>query len=77
VKEPPDSWQRFRAESLLGAALAGEKKYAEAEPLLTAGYQGMLTRKDKMGVADLSHLERARKWLAELDKSRGKQVGVR
>jgi hypothetical protein len=30
----PDGWQGFRAESLLGASLAGQKKYAEAEPLL-------------------------------------------
>ena len=42
----PDDWQRFRAESLLGASLAGEKKYAEAEPLLLEGYQGMLPHKD-------------------------------
>jgi hypothetical protein len=33
-KKRPDNWQRFRAESLLGASLAGQKKYAEAEPLL-------------------------------------------
>ena len=26
----PDSWQRFREESLLGASLAGQKKFAEA-----------------------------------------------
>jgi len=35
-----------RGESLLGARLAGEKKYAEAEPLLLGGYQGMLARKN-------------------------------
>ena len=27
--------------SLLGAALAGQKKYAEAEPLLIGGYEGL------------------------------------
>jgi tetratricopeptide (TPR) repeat protein len=31
-KKSPDDWQRFHAESLLGASLAGAKKYAEAEP---------------------------------------------
>ena len=36
---------RFWAESLLGASLAGEKKYAEAEPVLLGGYRGMLVRK--------------------------------
>lgn len=54
-KEQPDNWQRFRAESLLGATLAGQKKYTEAEPLLLAGYQGMLARKEKMGVPSLYH----------------------
>ena len=77
VKEQPDRWQRFRAESLLGAALAGEKKYAEAEPLLLAGYQGMLSRKEKMGVPNLYHLDRAREWLGELDKSRSNSVRAR
>ena len=47
-KKQPDDWQRFRAESLLGASLAGQKKYAEAEPLLLEGYQGMLARKERM-----------------------------
>ncbi len=77
VKEQPDRWQRFRAESLLGAALAGEKKYAEAEPLLLAGYQGMLSRKEKMGVPNLNHLDRAREWLGELDQSRSNSVRAR
>jgi hypothetical protein len=45
----PDDWQRFRAESLLGASLAGQKKYAEAEPLLLEGYRGMLTRREQIG----------------------------
>jgi eukaryotic-like serine/threonine-protein kinase len=36
-----ESWQRYNCESLLGRTLAGEKKFAEAEPLELAGYQGM------------------------------------
>jgi len=48
----PDDWQRFHAESLLGASLAGAKKYAEAEPLLLGGYDGMAARKDRMGVPE-------------------------
>jgi eukaryotic-like serine/threonine-protein kinase len=68
VREQPDSWQRFRAETLLGAALAGEKKYAEAKRLLLSGYQGMLSRKGKMAVSDQYHLDRAREWLAEVER---------
>jgi serine/threonine protein kinase len=37
----PDVWNTFTARSMLGGALLGKKKYAEAEPLLLAGYQGM------------------------------------
>jgi tetratricopeptide (TPR) repeat protein len=68
----PDDWQRFRAESLLGASLAGQKKYAEAEPLLLAGYQGMLERKDRIDVPDWYHMNRAREWLVQLYDAWGK-----
>jgi hypothetical protein len=62
----PEDWQRFRAQSLLGASLAGQKKYAEAEPFLLEGYQGMLARKERMTVPDWYHLDRAREWTIQL-----------
>jgi len=71
-KNRPDEWQRFRAESLLAASLAGEKKYAEAEPLLLEGYQGMLARKNRIGVPEWYHLDRADGWLVELYQAWGK-----
>jgi serine/threonine protein kinase/tetratricopeptide (TPR) repeat protein len=71
-KKQPDDWQRFRAESLLGASLAGQKKYAEAEPLLLEGYQGMLARKGRMEVRDWYHLDRAREWIVQLYRAWGK-----
>src|SRR5262249_16126800 len=40
----PDAWTRFHAQSLLGASLAGQMKYNDAEPLLISGYQGLLER---------------------------------
>jgi eukaryotic-like serine/threonine-protein kinase len=70
-KNQPDDWERFRAESLLGASLSGQKKYAEAEPLLLDGYQGMLAREEKMEVPN-HHLEHAREWLAQLYQSWGR-----
>lgn len=42
----PDEWRTFNARSLLGGSLLGQKKYAEAEPLLLAGYAGMKARQD-------------------------------
>jgi eukaryotic-like serine/threonine-protein kinase len=65
-KAQPDDWRRFRAESLLGASLAGQKKYAEAEPLLLEGYAGMAARKDRIAVPDWYYLDLARGWLVEL-----------
>jgi DNA-binding SARP family transcriptional activator len=44
----PDDWQTFSARSLLGAALMGQKKYVEAEPLLVQGYEGMRQRQAKI-----------------------------
>jgi eukaryotic-like serine/threonine-protein kinase len=71
-KQQPDDWQRFRAESLLGESLAGQKKYVEAEPLLLDGYRGMAARKERMAVPDWDHLDRARAWLVQLYRAWGK-----
>jgi hypothetical protein len=40
----PDAWSTFNTQSMLGASLLGQKKYAEAEPLLLKGYEGMKAR---------------------------------
>ena len=72
-KVQPDDWERFRAASLLGASLAGEKRYVEAEPLLLEGYQGMVARKDRMpAVPDRRQIDRAREWIVQLYEEEGK-----
>jgi eukaryotic-like serine/threonine-protein kinase len=40
----PDQWHTFQTQSRLGASLLGQKKYAEAEPLLLQAYDGMQAR---------------------------------
>ena len=40
----PDVWLTFHARSQLGGSLIGQKKYAEAEPLVLTGYEGMQAR---------------------------------
>jgi serine/threonine protein kinase len=47
-KKQPDEWWRYRTMSQLGAALAGQAKYAEAEPLLIGGYAGLKAREAKI-----------------------------
>ena len=46
-KQEPDAWTTFNTQSMLGAALLGQQKYAEAEPLLVQGYEGMKQRAAK------------------------------
>lgn len=43
--EGPYSWQPFDRRSLLGLSLMEQSKFAEAEPLLVAGYRGLAQRK--------------------------------
>ncbi len=43
-KRMPDDLIRFEVMGMLGAALVGQKKYADAEPLLLKGYQGLKDR---------------------------------
>jgi eukaryotic-like serine/threonine-protein kinase len=71
-KQRPDDWQRFRAESLLGASLAGKTQYADAEPLLLEGYAGMAARRDRMGVPLQYHLDRAAAWIVQMYSKWGK-----
>jgi serine/threonine protein kinase/tetratricopeptide (TPR) repeat protein len=44
----PEAWTTFSAQTLLGEALLLQKKYAEAEPLLVQGYEGMKQRQATM-----------------------------
>ena len=43
-KLQPDDWTTFNTKSMLGGALLGQKKYAEAEPRMVKGYEGMKAR---------------------------------
>ena len=70
----PDNWEVFRAESLVGASLAGQKKYAEAEALLVKGYQGMLARKYRIDVPERYHMDRAHDWVVQLYRAWGKPM---
>ncbi len=45
-----DAWTVFLTKSRLGGALLGLGKFAEAEPLLNAGYEGLMSMKDRVPV---------------------------
>ena len=47
-KTQGDDWTTFNTSSMLGGSLLGQGKFAESEPLLLAGYEGMNKREDKI-----------------------------
>jgi tetratricopeptide (TPR) repeat protein len=63
-----DNWQRYYAQSLLGATLVRRDRLIEAEPLLTSGYQGLISRQSAIPVENQRVLDEARQWLAEIVK---------
>jgi len=68
----PDEWRTFNTKSMLGGALLGQKKYAEAEPLLKAGYEGMKQRDEKIPPEGKVRLAEALDRLIEFADATGK-----
>jgi hypothetical protein len=68
-KTQPDEWTTFTTKSMLGGALLGQKKYAEAEPLLLAGYEGMKWREAKIPLPGEVRLTEALERLVQLDEA--------
>jgi serine/threonine protein kinase len=71
-KTQPDAWSTFDARSQLGGALLGQNKYAEAEPLLLAGYVGMKQREKTIPPQGSSHIPEALERLIDLYTVTGK-----
>ncbi len=51
-KVSPDDWRRFASMNVLGAALAGEGRFAEAEPMIVNGYEGLKARASRLSVPE-------------------------
>jgi tetratricopeptide (TPR) repeat protein len=67
----PEHWGTFQARSLRGACLAGLQKYAEAEPLIVSGYEGMRSREAKIPQRDRPRLAEAAARVARLYEGLG------
>jgi eukaryotic-like serine/threonine-protein kinase len=72
-KMEPEAWTTFNTKSMLGGALLGQKKHAEAEPLLLAGYEGMKQREAKIPPQGKVPIDEALDRLIELAKAQGKK----
>jgi hypothetical protein len=68
----PDDWKTSDTKSRLGGSLLGQKRYAEAEPLLLAGYEGMKQREERIAPIDNIRLTEAIERLVQLYKAWGK-----
>jgi hypothetical protein len=65
-KKEPEAWTTFNTMSMLGGSLLGQKKYAEAEPLLVKGYEGMKAREKNIPPQRATRLPEALDRLIEL-----------
>jgi tetratricopeptide (TPR) repeat protein len=78
VPDPQDgaqeTWRRYQTQSLLGAALAGQKQYAKAEPLAVSGYQRMFERQTALPYDERSEIARAGARVIQLYKDWGKKA---
>jgi serine/threonine protein kinase/tetratricopeptide (TPR) repeat protein len=68
-KSSPGDRREFGTKALLGGALLGQKKYADAEPLLRAGYEGMQALAAGASPAGRPQQREALGWLIELSEA--------
>jgi tetratricopeptide (TPR) repeat protein len=68
--EGPYVWLPSERRSLLGSALMAQSRFTEAEPLLTAGYEGLFQRKSVIPQRD--HLQQAGRRVLQLYTDWGK-----
>jgi hypothetical protein len=71
-KVAAESWQRFNTMSQLGGALAGQGRFAEAEPLVVRGYEGMAARRATISPAGKPRLSEAELRLVRMYEAWGK-----
>jgi hypothetical protein len=72
AKAIPDDWSRFNTMSLLGGALLGQERYAEAEPLIVPGYEGLKAHEAKIPPPGKVRLPEAAERVVRLYEAWGK-----
>ncbi|MFZ4575075.1 MAG: tetratricopeptide repeat protein [Phycisphaerales bacterium] len=69
----PDDWRTFNTMSMLGAALLGQSKLAEAEPLLLDGYTGLKERQAAIPPESKGRIPAALERLVRLYETNGNE----
>ena len=67
-----NEWRRYNSQALLGESLAGQGRYAEAEPLMLYGYAGLIERESAIPEVFRRNLVNAGTWIVELYENWGK-----
>jgi serine/threonine protein kinase/tetratricopeptide (TPR) repeat protein len=68
-KHNPNAWNTFNTRSALGGSLLGQQKYAESEPLLLSGFEGMKQRETQIPLEAKVRLIEAMERLVRLYES--------
>jgi tetratricopeptide (TPR) repeat protein/tRNA A-37 threonylcarbamoyl transferase component Bud32 len=71
-RQAPDDWLTFETRSLLGGSLLVRKEFAEAEPLLLRGYEGLKAREARIPAPSRKRLTQARDRIVQLYQEWGK-----
>ncbi len=72
-----DTWHRYESEFLLGASLAGQNRYIEAQPVLLSGYAGMMRRDAKVPAGSQFKLKDAGAWIVRFYESSNHKEAAR
>jgi serine/threonine protein kinase len=70
--QPEERWGKFDVRSLLGGVLLNQGRYAEAEPLVVSGYEGMKARETSAPLPDRPRLSEAAERVMQLYEAWGK-----
>ncbi len=73
-KTQPGDWTTFDTKSMLGEAILDQNKFAEAEPLLVSGYEGMKEHKEAIPTQDKPRVTKALQRLIKLYETWGKNA---
>jgi hypothetical protein len=68
-RERPDDWRTFELQAELGGMRLAQKNYADAEPLLTGGYDGLKHREVRIPAHDRRCLKETAQRVMELYKA--------
>ncbi len=71
-KTTPNDWRTFTVQTTLGMALLGQKKYADAEPMLVQGYGGLKERERDIPAGSRRQLTESVQSLVQLYDATGR-----